>query len=119
MLAQIKAYKWTIIIVTFAALLISSIVMYYRLDAVQEKNKKLAEDLSTVQTNYTEYKGKVDTAIQDIESLRSDLKLIDTETAELKNRLHKLPKPTKNATNVQEIEQKANEISNDVFGRFK
>lgn len=124
--AKLALYKWGFILLTIAALTLTTTIQCHRNSALEDKvavaegaNKKLTEDLSNLSGNFTEFRNKTDKAIADIDNLRGDIAEATKATESLKNSLRVLPKPTPNGANAKEIQVEANKISEDVFGRFE
>lgn len=130
--AKVTAYKWIIILSLFSGLTIFSLVQYYqantlrdRTATLEEKNTELTTRLTTIHTEFNEYKGKVDNAMDALDDLRTVFSGISDDTATLEQRLKLLdslgknPQPGSNGVNASQMEQDANKLMEDIFSRFE
>lgn len=119
MLAQIKAYANLILLILFIALAIAGAVFFSMWRTESVKNKQLKETVDQLTTDFNGYKQSLEDAKTALNDLRLDLSAIDGRTSVIEGKINKIPKPTPNGANVKEIQDNANQVSTQVFGRLR
>lgn len=123
--AKINLYKWGFISLSVLALTVAIAVQTVRLNNVKhtaDEFKKTIEgqnaQIEDLQNSLTEYQQNTEAAFKALDQLRDELKRIDGDTRDLKRRTTP-PKVEKDGANSAELEIKANELSNTIFGRIE
>lgn len=119
MWAQIKLYRWLLIVILMAVQAIGIIVLYNMYSNASEDRADLTEKVTTLENQYGQYAFDLNKAKADLEALRTDLDGISTQTEQLQTKLGVIPKPTANGANSKDIQTQANTVSKDAFGRVK
>lgn len=130
--AKVTAYKWILIISAFSALGIFSTVQYFQADVLrdrteqlEETNKNLTQQVSTINRDFSAYKDKVDDAVNALEDLRNVFATISDDTASLEERLKRIrelsnaPKQDNVPRDTEQLAKEANELMSDIFRRFE
>ena len=121
--AQFAIYKWAIIFSLIGVLALGLGWQYHKADKLEKENVTIKADLKTVTTNFTTFQESTQKALANVATLRTEFARISADTAELQNRKDDLRdisvKPTPGGANSKEIQDKANQLSNEVFERIQ
>ncbi len=115
----LKQYANLILLILFLALAIAGGIFFHMWRAESAQNKQLKETVDQLTTDFNGYKQSVEDAKTALNDLRTDLSAIDGRTSAIETKINKIPKPTANGANVKDIQDQANQVSTDVFGRIK
>lgn len=125
---QIAAYKWVITISFIGLLTIGLGWQYHRatilettVETVQDKNKQLEINIQTTAKQFSDYRVTTDKALSDLKELRDTLSEISSQTAALQGKVNGLKNTpvAPGGANAQQLEDKANTVTNDVFKRIE
>lgn len=115
----LKQYANLILLILFLVLAIAGAVFFNMWRHESAQNKQLKETVDQLTTDFKQYKQSVEDAKTALTELRTDLSAIDTRTSTIERKIRSVPTPTANGENVKEIQDQANQVSRDVFGRIK
>lgn len=128
MLAQLKAYKWTILIVIISGLLLFSGFQYHRADKLATKNVELSDKVTKLEGSVKTIKESVESAQANLEKLRQENEKVSKQTEELRERLAALPgtpkappipKTPEGNVDTAKLEIQVNSFSDDIFKRLE
>lgn len=121
--AQFAIYKWAIIFSLIGLLGAGLAWQYHKAEKLEQENVTIKADLKTVSTNFTTFQASTKKALDDVAALRLEFAKISADTTALQNQKDDLNeisvKPTPGGANSKEIEDKANQLSRDVFERIQ
>lgn len=115
----IKQYANLILLILFLSLAIAGAVFFSMWRHESTQNKQLKETVDQLATDFKQYKQSVEDSKLALDGLRTDLSAIDTRTSSIERKIRSVPTPTANGANVKEIQDQANQVSTDVFGRIR
>lgn len=126
--AQIAAYKWIIIMCLIGLLALGLVWQYHRatvlettVTSVKDKNAELEKNIQTTTTQFNEYRQSTNKALEDLATLRESIAEISGQTAALQGKVNNLKKTpvAPGGANAQQLEDKANTLTQDVFKRIE
>ena len=118
-MSTIKQYANLILLILFLSLAIAGAVFFHLWSKESAQNKQLKETVDQLSTDFNAYQQSVEDAKTALNELRTDLTAIDTRTSTIERKIRSVPAPTANGANVKEIQEQANQVSTNVFGRIR
>ena len=115
----IKHYANLILLILFLSLATAGAVFFNMWRHESAQNKQLKETIDQLSTDFNAYRQSVEDAKTALNELRTDLTAIDARTTSIERKIRSVPTPTANGTNVKEIQEQANQVSTEIFGRIK
>lgn len=92
-------------------------MLFFNNKELNSTNTELKQHISALETLHSNYVTDLYQAKESLESLRTELSAINTQTTQLNKKVQSLPKS--NGNNQVEIEQTVNNLSQEIFENIK